>query len=113
MVYTSFSSKTEAEAETTNRLMSAALFTTLAVTIWTTALIAYRVYSTPNLNLSRKQSQFYNILEVIMQSSFMFSLALVPSAVIAAVPVQQSNFATLYTASNYLLDAILSGITVC
>ena len=111
MVYTSFSSKTESEAETTNHLMSAALFTTLAVTIWTTVLIAYRIHSTSNFILNRKKPRFYNIIEIVMQSSLIYSLALVPTALIVVVPPQQSNLVTL-TIASYYLGTILTGVAV-
>lgn len=101
----------EAELVTADRLMSAALFTTLAVTIWTTVLIAYRIYSTSDLILNRRTTRFRRILEIIIQSSLIYSLALGPSALIGIIKPQQFNFTTLLTASFYL-DTISVGVAV-
>ena len=110
-VYTNFATVVAGGAKITH-LTSAALFTTLAVTLWTTGLIAYRIYSGSNLILNRKRPRFYNILEMVVQSSFIYSLALVPSALFPEITQTQSNMYTLITASNYMA-AILSAITVC
>ncbi len=107
-MYTKFVS-TNAEAEIDNRMIGAAFFTTLAVTIWTTVLIAYRIYSTSDLDPIHKKNRFYNILEIIIQSSFVYSLALIPTALTVVIPPQN---AAANTASNFL-GATLSGITVC
>ena len=96
---------------TDNRLISAAFFTTLVVTLWTTVLIAYRIYSSSNLIPNRKKPRFYNILEIIIQSSFLYLLVLVPSALIEVIPLTQSNIAAVFTASGYL-DILLVGVTV-
>ncbi len=61
---------------TDNRLISAAFFTTLVVTLWTTGLIAYRIHSSSNLIQNRQKPRFYNILEIIIQSSFLYLLVL-------------------------------------
>ena len=102
---------TEADAQISNHLTSAAFFATLAVTVWTTALIAYRIYSTSNLALNRKKLRFYNILEMIVQTSFAYSLALAPCALLGVIPETQSNIFTMVTASYYA-DVILSATTV-
>ena len=102
----------ETGAAIIDRLTSAALFTTLAVTLWATLLIAYRIYSSSNLIVNRKRPRFYNVLEMIIQTSFIYSLALVPCALLPEVPKKQSNLYTLTAAENYL-NAILCAITVC
>ena len=110
IVYTKFAITVE-QAEILDRLLSASLFATLAVTFWTTALIAYRIYSTSNLIPNRKKTRFYNILDIIMQSSFIYLLALVPCALLPEIPENQSNIYTITTVSNFL-NTILSAITV-
>lgn len=89
-------------AETHNHVTSAAMFTTLAETVSTTILIAYRIYSASNHILRREKRRFYNILEIVVQSSFIYSLALVANAVIDAIQPNDSNASTMSTASNYV-----------
>ena len=111
IVYTKLTT-TEAGAGTINRLTSAALFTTLAVTLWATVLIGYRIYSASTRIVNRKRRRFYNILEMTTQSSFIYSLALVPSALLGQIiPGEHENNFTLITASNYT-NAILSAMAV-
>lgn len=105
-------SNTTAEAVISTHLISAAFFTTLIVTLWTTFLIAYHIYSTSHLIPNQKKPRFYNILEMIAQSSFVYSLALLPNAVIGTITTTQSNYAILTTVSNYLMTVLLA-ITVC
>ena len=109
-VYTNFITA-ETGAAIINRLTSAALFTTLAVTLWATLLIAYRIYSSSNLILNRKRPRFYNVLEMIIQTSFIYSLALVASAVAIAIPMTESNFLPLLWTVGYIFDIAFS-ITV-
>lgn len=97
---------------THNTLMGAGLFTTLAMTLWTTILIAYRIYSASRHILNGAKPHFYNILEIVLQSSFLYSLALAASALLAAMPSNQSNIWTIFTALNYSA-AILTAVTVC
>lgn len=95
-----------------NHLITAGLFTTLVGTLWTTVLIAYRIYSESRHILHGAKPRFYNILEIIIQSSFAYSVALVANALIVAMPLNQSNVFTLFTAGNYV-GVILHAITVC
>ncbi|KJA15920.1 hypothetical protein HYPSUDRAFT_47981 [Hypholoma sublateritium FD-334 SS-4] len=78
------------------------LFLALAVTLWTTTLIAYRIYSASSHVLNRKRSRFYNILEIITESSFIYSLSLVVIAVLTAIPMTPSNIWTLLKVSVYV-----------
>ena len=80
----------------------AGLFTTLAVTLWTTILIAYRFHSTSKYVLNGEKPRFYNILEMIIQSLFIYSLALVANAVILFVPMTQANIGIVSPANNYI-----------
>lgn len=95
-----------------NRLSSVALSMTLAVTLWTTALISYRIYSTSKHIPNRAKPRFHKIMEIIVQSSFIYLLALVMNALFAAIPFTQSNFMALFIGGNYV-GAILHAITVC
>lgn len=96
-----------------NYLISAGLFMTLATTLWTTILIAYRIYSASKYNISNQaKPRFYNILEIIIQSSFIYSLALVATALSLAIPQNESNVITLFAAQNYS-GVILHVIAVC
>ena len=95
-----------------NRLLSVGLFTTLAETLWTTVLIAYRIYSVSSHIMNRARPHFYNILEMITQSSFLYSLALRSNAVLAVVPQKQSDVWTIFTVGNYV-GVTLYAVTVC
>ncbi|KJA18832.1 hypothetical protein HYPSUDRAFT_217954, partial [Hypholoma sublateritium FD-334 SS-4] len=77
------------------------MFTTLAVTLWTTILIAYRIYSASHHILDRKKRHFYNILEIIIQSSFLYSLALVTEALIVAIASKELHSVAVSIASKY------------
>ena len=99
-------------AATQTHLDSAGLFTVLAVTLWTTTLIAYRIYSVSNNVLNREKPRLYRILELITQSSFIYSLALVADAVLGTIPLKQSNVWKLSMVSSYV-GVIVSAITVC
>lgn len=100
-------------ATTHNHIASAGLFMTLAATLWTTILIAYRIYSASKHNsLNQAKPRFYNILEIIMQSAFIYSLALVTSALLEAIPQNESNVWPLFKAAFYI-GSILHAITVC
>ncbi len=102
---------TLAEVFLIGHLGSTALVMTLAVTLWTNILIAYRIYSTANLIPHRKRKGFYIILEIIIQSSFIYLLALVPSVALGEIPGRQSNIYSIKVASIFL-NTILFSITV-
>ena len=95
-----------------NHLITAGLITTLVGTLWTTILIAYRIYSaSKHIAVKGAKPRFYSILEIIIQSSFTYSLALVANAIIVAMPLNQANVFTLFTAGNYI-GVILHAVTV-
>ncbi|KJA18840.1 hypothetical protein HYPSUDRAFT_44839 [Hypholoma sublateritium FD-334 SS-4] len=96
---------------TSPRLTSAGLFMALTVTLWTTILIAYRIHSLSNRVPDRNKPRFHNILEIITQSSFIYSLALVVDAMLGVVPLKQSNVWTVAKAS-FCMGIILSAIAV-
>lgn len=99
-------------AATQTHIDSAGLFTVMAVTLWTTTLIAYRIYSLSNNVLNREKSRLYKILELITQSASIYSLALIADAVLGTIPQKQSNVWILSMVSSYV-GVIVSAITVC
>ena len=87
---------------TYNHLNGTGLFITLGQTLWTTSLIAYRIYSASKGRiLKKKQSRFINILEIIIQSSFIYSLSLAVFALLLAIPVSKVNFLAIGVAGIY------------
>lgn len=95
-----------------NHLSSAGLFTTLATTLWTTILISYRIYSTSKHTRDEAKSHFYHVMEMIIQSSFIYSLALATNALLVVIPRNELNNWTISIASTYA-GVILSAVTVC
>ncbi len=93
-------------------LDTAGLFIALAVTLWTTVLIAYRIYSASKGILKGRKYRFYRILEIIIQSSFIYSIALLADALLGTIPPRQSNFCVLAAISAYA-GTILTTMTVC
>ncbi len=95
-----------------NHLITAGLITTLVGTLWTTILIAYRIYTaSKHIGLNGGRPRFYSILEIIIQSSLAYSLALGANAIIVAMPLNQANVFTLFTAGNYI-GVTLQAVTV-
>ncbi|KJA18851.1 hypothetical protein HYPSUDRAFT_205069 [Hypholoma sublateritium FD-334 SS-4] len=105
-----FSPRQLATGATRNHLLSVGLFTTLAVTLWTTTLIVYRIYSAANDTLNRQKPRFYNILEMITQSSLIYALALGANALLAVIPQRPSDVWTIFTVANYV-GVVLYAIT--
>lgn len=96
-----------------NKALSAGFFLTLGLTLWTTILISYRIYSTSN-NIIQKHSRtrFNNVLEMLIQSSAMYSLVLLANALSAAIPENSSNIWAIGVMGDFL-GVILHAITVC
>ena len=95
-----------------NSLTSARLFITLSVRLWTTILIAYRIYSASSRILGRTKLRFYTLLKIILQSSIVYALVLVAAALVSTIPQNPSNVWGLFTAAKYI-EAILRTVTVC
>ncbi len=58
-----------------NYLLGAGIFMTVATTLWTTILIAYRIYSVSKENIRNQgKRRFHNVLEIILQSSIVYSV---------------------------------------
>ena len=92
-----------------NYLLCAGTFVTVATTLWTTILIAYRIHSVSKHNIPKHAKQrFYRILEIIMQSSIVYSLVLVVDAVSFAIPQTESNTFPLFMVQNYIWAVVYS-----
>ena len=88
------------------------MFTAVATTLWTTVLIGYRIYSLSNDGIQKQSKhRLYNVLQIFLQSSFIYSLALVASAVPLAIPETGSDFLPLLRAGSYILTTVMA-ITV-
>lgn len=87
---------------TATNLGGAGLFMALAVTIWTTFLIAYRIYSASKDVTGSERLRFRNILEIIAESSLLYSLVLVANALLVVIQGEQLNTRQLLSASAYL-----------
>ena len=92
-----------------NYLLCAGTFITVAATVWTTVLIAYRIHSVSKHNIPKHAKyQFYRILEIITQSSIVYSLVLVVDAVSLAIPRTESNTFPLFMVQNYIWAVVYS-----
>ncbi|KJA18640.1 hypothetical protein HYPSUDRAFT_44996 [Hypholoma sublateritium FD-334 SS-4] len=104
---------TLAAAHKVNNLLSATAFMTLASTLWTTILIAYRIYSVSKHNPSRRGSApFKKILEIIGQSAVLYSLGSLMYAITGIITPNSSNiwtFSGLVYYSNVLFP-IIAGV---
>ena len=88
------------------------MFTAVATTLWTTVLISYRIYSLSNYGIQiRSKHHFNNILQIVLQSSFFYSLALVATAVVLVIPNTESDLLPRFQAGSYIF-AIAFALTV-
>ena len=99
-------------ASTHNELLNAGIILTLALTLWTTLLITYRIYSVSRHNPSHSKARFQNILRILTQSAGIYSVALLANVPLLGIVPNQSNVWTIFTAGNYL-GVILHVMTVC
>ncbi|KJA17196.1 hypothetical protein HYPSUDRAFT_206367 [Hypholoma sublateritium FD-334 SS-4] len=87
---------------TLNKLTGAALFMTFGVTLLTTVLIAYPIYSFARRDSrNRTKRAFKDIAEVLVQSSAAYSLTALLSGVVAIVPQNDSNETVWFAVQNY------------
>ena len=100
--------KTEA---TQNFLVISGLFVTLAVALWTTALIVFRIYSTSTYIRNRAKPRFHHVVAIIMQSSLIYSLAVVALASCRLVANNGSDDSLLATGNN--VNALFLTLVVC
>ena len=97
---------------TSNKALSAGFFLAVGVTLWTTTLIAYRIYSTSNHIIQKhSKTRFTNVLEILVQSSAMYSVILLANALLTAIPENSSNIWTIGYISD-IFGVMLHAITV-
>ncbi|PPQ97710.1 hypothetical protein CVT26_001899 [Gymnopilus dilepis] len=76
-----------------NSLLSATLFTSTSTSIITTLLIMYRIHSVTQMNVSSGR-QFRHILDIVVQSSALYSFSLLVYGIDTAVPSSASALDT-------------------
>lgn len=103
------------QIQTLNKLIGASTFITFGTTLVVTFLISYRIHSTSKQNLPRGGSRlrFKHILEILIQSAAIYSLAAAASATATIIPLPlESNgalrvlTAQVYTSSFYAFIAV-------
>lgn len=86
-----------------NRLVGAAFFMTLASTLLTTVLIAFRIYSASrNSALTSARTPYKKVIDIIVQSALLYSLASLALAITIVIPWTASNFEVLNRAEDYV-----------
>lgn len=95
-------------ASTHNELLNAGLILTLVLTLWTTLLITYRIYSASRHN---GMTRFQNVLRMLTQSAGIYSIALLANVPLIGIVPNDTNVWTIFTAGNYL-GVILHVMTV-
>lgn len=87
---------------TLNNLISAAFFTTFVVTLLTTVLIAYQIYSFTRRNPRKGITQtFKDIAEVLVQSAAAYSLVVLWGAIMGVIPQADINETAWFVVDNY------------
>ncbi|KAF8879998.1 hypothetical protein CPB84DRAFT_1851978 [Gymnopilus junonius] len=94
-------------ARTLNHLLSAALFMTLASTLLTTLLIAYRIYSVSRQNGLKSRRSFKNVMELIIQSAAAYALVSLLYAIEIVIPITNTNLVKIFPLESYT-DVIFS-----
>lgn len=86
-----------------NKLIGASLFMTFAGTLVTPILIAYRIHHVFGHSiLQGTRSRFKHVVEILVQSTAVYSLAVLAYAVLNVISVTGSNAEMVNIASNYL-----------
>ena len=88
-----------------NELDGAQAFTTFAATLTSTVIIAYRIYTAGVVSegTPRKSRQLLkNIVEILLQSSAVYSVTALLYAVFVVVPQSLENITWIYPAQSYL-----------
>ena len=96
----------------TNDLVGVSLFVTAGLSLWTATLIAYRIQSVSKGFQNATQHRFYHIIQIVIQSAFIYSLVLI----IEALLVMSTNWklnANPEILATYYSDTILCAIRVC
>ena len=98
-----------------NSLLTSGYFLSLSCTISSTLLIVYRIYNSFSHQSNHSKKRFLHIVDVLVQSAAVYSLALLVSAIAAVVLITSENYATLpmFAALDYEGLALLFFISVC
>jgi len=97
-----------------NDLIAAGYFSSFACTISSTLLIMYRIYNYLSRQDPYSKKRFLHIVDVLVQSAAVYSLALLTSAIAGVVLVTSGNRPTLsmFAVINYESSAILFFVSV-
>ena len=93
-------------ARTLDHLISAALFMTMASTLVTTLLIAYRIYLVSSQDGVKYSRSFKNIIELIVQSAAAYAVVSLLYAIEIALPFK-NNLTKIFPLESYT-DVIFS-----
>ena len=86
-----------------NHLITAGLITTLVGTLWTTILIAYRIYSLSRSDpLNRAKKTFNKLVDVLIQSAAAYAIISVWYAIEGVIPQTSTNVFILSATADYL-----------
>ncbi|PPQ81325.1 hypothetical protein CVT25_015081 [Psilocybe cyanescens] len=100
---------THQQALTVDRIESAGYFVSATTSLATTFLIAYRINNLSKDGLSESRGRFKHVVEILVQSVFVYSLALLVQAIAVVVPFAIGN-SRLFALETYSA-AILIPIT--
>jgi uncharacterized membrane protein len=99
-----------------NELIVSGYFSTFASTISSTLLIVYRIYNHISKQDNHYKKRFLHIVDVLVQSAAVYSLALLVSAIAALVLIASGNdvnvYMSLFPVLNYEGCAILFFVSV-
>jgi len=97
-----------------NDLIASGYFSSFSSTISSTLLIVYRIYNSLSNQDNRSKKRFVHIVDVIVQSAALYSLALMVAAIAAVVLVTSGDKPTLslFAVLNYECSAILFFVSV-
>ena len=86
-----------------NHLLAAQGFITFGTSVIATFLIAYRVYLASKLDVSKNSRRFFNqVLEILVQSTAVYSLSALAFALSAVIPKTFSNAVAWTAAETYI-----------
>ena len=86
-----------------NQLSAAAIFVTFAATLAATFLISFRIYRASAYEMPEKSRRhFKEIVDILVQSSFVYSMAALADAISLVVPQSTTNAAAWFAANQYI-----------
>ena len=93
-----------------NTFLGTTFFVTAGLTLLTTALIAFRIYVA--IRDQSHRTQYNKILEIVIQSSLLYSFSSVVYAIPSVIPMTPENFGPLGSITNYI-STVAPLIAVC